>query len=159
MKRSTVAVLVVACLGIGTAVIAPIANILLTSGCTADDDQLAASLATLGTLDVHPPTATPQGKRDSACETDDRVVAVWQSYRPSGSRVDLLSFYQDFAIKEGWSPAPDNQGGELSCFIKSIEGKDVYLSVKFPSTDREESGDGYDVNVSASLRSEGWCLS
>lgn len=154
MKRSTIAVLVIACLGLGALVIAPLAWIVQNYGCRADDERLAVWLSKLSILDVHPPSAAPKGERGSACDDDDRMVNVWQSYHPSIPQADVLSFYQDFVRKEGWVPAPDNQDGEQSCFIKSVNGNEVYLSIAFPKL---YGGESYDLNLSASLLGGGWC--
>ncbi|MGP3965957.1 hypothetical protein ACTWPT_59480 [Nonomuraea sp. 3N208] len=79
-KRSTIAVLVAACVW-GGASITPIAFIVLNHGCDADDDRLVTSL---GILDVRPASATLQEGRSSSCENDDRITTVRQTYRPSG---------------------------------------------------------------------------
>lgn len=154
MKRSTIAVLVAVCVGGGAALVALVAFLALPEGCTAEDDRLAASLATLGILDARPVNATPQGGRSSDCHGDGRIVTAGQSYRSSGPVAEVLSFYRDAAITDGWKPSPEDDGEEVSCFTKSVGGRDVDLSVWFP----EEGGDAYDVDVSASITDGGgWC--
>ncbi|MFJ2034242.1 hypothetical protein [Streptosporangium sp. NPDC087985] len=157
MKRSTIAVLVAVCVGVGAALVAPIAFLVLTYGCTADDDRLAASLATLSILDAHPASATPQEGRGSSCDSDDRITTVGQTYRPSGSRADVLSFYRDIAIKDGWTPSPEDDGEGVGCFTKSVDGRGVELSVWFLDALGEGHGDDYDVHVSSSVAGGGWC--
>lgn len=155
MKRSTIAVLVAVCVGGGAALVALVAFLAPAEGCTAEDDRFAASLATLGILDARPVNATPQGGRSSDCYSDGRIVTVGQSYRSSGPVADVLSFYRDAALMDGWRPPPEDDGEEVSCFTKSVGGRDVDLSVWFP----EEEGDGdYDVDVSSSVTDGGgWC--
>ncbi|MCC5580260.1 hypothetical protein IMZ11_32030 [Microtetraspora sp. AC03309] len=157
MKRSTIAVLVVVCMGLGAVLVAPIALWVLTYGCTADDDRLAASLATLSILDARPVNATPLEGRSSSCENDDRITTVWQTYRLSGPRADVWSFYRDIAIKDGWMPPPEDDGEGVVCFTKSIDGRDVELSVRFVDATGEKHGDDYDVDVSSSVDGGGWC--
>jgi hypothetical protein len=156
MKRLTIAVLVVACAWVG-ALIAPAAFFVLTYGCNADDDRLGTSLATLGIFNARPANATPQGERSSSCENDDRITTVGQTYRPSGPRADVLSFYRDIAIKDGWVPPSEDDGEDVDCFIKSIDGRDVELSVGFVSATGEKYGDDYEVLVSSSMDGGGWC--
>ncbi|MFF5207010.1 hypothetical protein [Streptosporangium sp. NPDC000396] len=152
MKQSMIAVIVAVCVGIGAVAIAPIAFLVLTYGCTADDDRLADSLATLSVLDAHPASATLEEGRGSSCDSDDRITTVWQTYRLSGPRADALSFYRDVAIKEGWAPSPDDDGEGVSCFTKSFGGRDIDLSVEFP----DATGEKYDINVSSSPDGGGW---
>lgn len=153
MKRSTIAVLVV-CVGGAAALVALVAFLMLPDGCTAEDDRLAASLATLSILDAHPATATPQGGRSSGCYGDGRLVNVLQSYRSSGPVADVLSFYRDAAIMDGWKPPPGEDGEGVSCFVKSVGGRDVGFSVWVV----KEEGEEYDVDVTSSMTGGGgWC--
>ncbi|WP_433368743.1 hypothetical protein [Streptosporangium sp. CA-115845] len=153
MKRSTIAVLVVCVVG-AAALVALVAFLKLPDGCTAEDDRLAASLATLSILDAHPVTATPQGGRRSGCYGDGRLVNVLQSYRSSGPVADVLSFYRDAAIMDGWKPPPGEDGEGVSCFVKSVGGRDVGFSVWVV----EEEGEEYDVDVTSSMTGGGgWC--
>ncbi|MCG5215431.1 hypothetical protein [Streptosporangium sp. KLBMP 9127] len=152
--RLAITVLVAIYVGVGAVLVTPIAFLLLTYGCTAEDDQFAAALATLSILESHPADATPQRDRGSTCDNDDRIVSVWQSYRSSGSRADALSFYRDAAIMDGWKPVLEEGGEETGCFIKSFGRSEVHLSV---SMGEAVYGDGYDVKVSSSLDGGGWC--
>ncbi|MEU7986652.1 hypothetical protein AB0B56_17450 [Streptosporangium canum] len=160
MKRPIIAMLALVWVGIvmiGAGVAAHAVG-LFPYGCTADDDRLAASLSTLGILDAHPAGATPQKGRGSSCDSDDRITTVGQTYRPSGPRADVLSFYRDVAIKDGWVPPPGDDGEEgVSCFTKSVGGRGVELSVWFLDELGEEYGDDYDVDVTSSLDGGGWC--
>ncbi|MER5426598.1 hypothetical protein [Streptosporangium roseum] len=158
MKRPIIAMVALVWVGIvmiGGVVVVRAA--LFPYGCTADDDRLAASLSTLGILDAHPAGATPQKGRSSSCESDDRITTVGQTYRPSGPRADVLSFYRDVAIKDGWAPPPGDDGEGVSCFTKSVGGRGAELSVRFPDELGEEYGDDYDVDVTSSLDGGGWC--
>ncbi|MER5627076.1 hypothetical protein ABT061_39245 [Streptosporangium sp. NPDC002544] len=153
MKRSTIAVLVV-CVGGAAALVALVAFLMRPDGCTAEDDRLAASLATLSILDAHPATATPQGGRRSGCYGDGRLVNVLQSYRSSGPVADVLSFYRDAAIMDGWKPPPGEGREGVSCFVKSVGGRDVGFSVWVV----KEEGEEYDVDVTSSMTGGGgWC--
>ncbi|GAA3092176.1 hypothetical protein GCM10017600_48620 [Streptosporangium carneum] len=146
------------CVGGSVVVAAPFVSWVLTYGCDADDDRLAASLATLGILDVRPADATPQEGRSSTCENDSRVTTVGQAYRVSGSQADVLSFYRDAAIKDGWTPSPESEGKGMDCFTKSVGGRDVELSVWFLDVlGEEEHRDDYVVDVTSSLQGGGWC--
>lgn len=158
MKRSIIAMLALVWMGIvmiGAGVAAHAG--LFPYGCTADDDRLAASLSILSILDAHPANATPQKGRSSSCDSDDRITSVGQTYRPSGPRADVLSFYRDVAIKDGWAPPLDDDGEGVSCFTKSVGGRGVELSVWFLDELGEEYGDDYDVDVTSSLDGGGWC--
>ncbi|WP_433352971.1 hypothetical protein ACQP25_06820 [Microtetraspora malaysiensis] len=157
MERWVIAVLAAACIGWGALLVAPIALLALTYGCTADDDRLAASLATLSILDAHPVGATPQEGRSSHCENDDRITTVQQAYLLSAPRADVLSFYREVAIKDGWTPPPNDDGEGLICFAKSVGGREVELSLGFSDAMREEHVDGYEVYVESSLDGGGWC--
>ncbi|MEV4749945.1 hypothetical protein AB0K21_26525 [Streptosporangium sp. NPDC049248] len=152
MKRSTIAVLVAAAVW-GGALLVPIAFVVLNYGCDADDDRLVASL---GILDVRPASATPQEGRDSSCEEDDRITTVRQTYRPSGPRADVLPFYRDIALKNGWTPPPGDDGEGVHCFTKSVEGRNVELFVQFVDATGEEYGDDYEVLVSTSAAGMSW---
>ncbi|MFB9883175.1 hypothetical protein ACFFMN_35115 [Planobispora siamensis] len=154
MRRSAIAVLAAVCVGAGAFLVAPVASLVLTYGCTAEDDRFAAALAGLSVLDAHPVTATPQGERDSNCDNDDRIVTVWQSYRSSGPSADVLSFYRDVAFMDGWEPLLGEDGEETGCFVKSVGGSDLHLSV---SMGEEERDADYDVDVSSSMDGGGWC--
>ncbi|MFI6456656.1 hypothetical protein ACIBF6_34475 [Streptosporangium amethystogenes] len=157
MRRSTIAVLVI-CVGGGAALVALVASLMLPDGCTAEDDRLAASLATLSILDAHPVAATPQGERASGCYDDGRIVNVLQSYRFSGPVADVLSFYRDAALMDGWRPAPRDGGEGVSCFVKSVGGRDVGFSVWVMEADGAGRGDDYDVDVTSSVTGGGgWC--
>ncbi|WP_440072017.1 hypothetical protein [Streptosporangium sp. OZ121] len=153
MKRSTIAVLVAACVW-GGALVAPIAFVVLNYGCDADDDRLVDSL---GILDVRPASATPYGGRDSSCEEDDRITTVWQTYRSSGPRADVLPFYRDIALKNGWRPSPEDDGEGVYCFTKSVEGRNVELSVGFVDETGKGYGDDYEVLMSTSAAGLSWC--
>ncbi|MFB9893499.1 hypothetical protein [Planobispora takensis] len=154
MTRSAIAVLAAVCLGAGAVLVAPAAFLVLTYGCTAEDDRFATALAGLSILDVHPVTATPQGERDSSCDDDDRIVTVWQSYRSSGPSADVLSFYRDAAFMDGWKPLMGEDGEETGCFVKPVGVSDLHLSVSMG----EETYDAdYDVDVSSSADGGGWC--
>ncbi|MEV7012296.1 hypothetical protein [Streptosporangium sp. NPDC051022] len=153
MKRSTIAVLVAAAVW-GGALLVPVAFFVLNYGCDADDDRLVDSL---GILDVRPAGATPQEGRDSSCEEDDRITTVWQTYRPSGPRADVLPFYRDIALKNGWGPSPEDDGEGVYCFTKSVEGRRVELSVRFVDATGEEYGDDYEVLMSTSAAGASGC--
>ncbi|WP_157529951.1 hypothetical protein [Microtetraspora niveoalba] len=157
MKRSTIAVLVAVYMVLGVVAVAPFASWILTYGCGAEDDRLAASLAALGILDAHPAGATPQEGRSSSCENDDRITTVVQTYRASGPRAELLSFYREAAIRDGWTPPPEDDGEGVGCFTKSVGGRTVELSVWIPEAIGEEHADDYDVDVSSSPEGGGWC--
>ncbi|MFF0246308.1 hypothetical protein ACQP10_27395 [Streptosporangium sandarakinum] len=157
MKRSMIAVLVAICVGGGAVLVAPIAFLVLFYGCNADDDRLAASLATLSVLDAHPANATPLKGRGSSCDNDDRITTVGQTYRPSGPRAEVLSFYRDAAIRDGWTPPPEDDGEGVGCFTKTVGGREVELSVWFLDEMGEKYGDDYDVDVTSSLDGGGWC--
>ncbi|MEU0486605.1 hypothetical protein ABZ260_46505 [Streptosporangium sp. NPDC006013] len=152
MKRSTIAVLVAAAVW-GGALLVPVAFFVLNYGCDADDDRLVASL---GILDVRPASATPQGGRGSSCEKDDRITTVRQTYRPSGPRADVLPFYRDIALKNGWRPSPEDDGEGVYCFTRSVEGRKVELFVQFVDATGEEYGDDYEVLVSTSAAGLSW---
>lgn len=153
MKRSTIAVLVAACMGVGAALVAFVAFSASTDGCTAEDDRLIASLGKLDILDAHPAHAKPQGGRGSGCDSVYRTVTVSQAYRPSGQVAEMLSFYQDAATVDGWKPSPKDEGGVVNCFVKSVDGRDVHLSVLFLETE----DDDYEVNVSSSVSGRSRC--
>ncbi|WP_433419816.1 hypothetical protein ACQP1V_06410 [Microtetraspora malaysiensis] len=157
MERWVIAVLVAACIGWGVLFVAPLALLALTHRCTADDDRLAVSLATLSILDAHPTGATPQEGRSSYCENDDRITTVMQDYRFSAPRADVRSFYREIAIKDGWTPYPDDDDEGVGCFAKSVGGRKVDLYLSFSGEMREEYDDGYRVSVSSSLDGRGWC--
>ncbi|MEV7012301.1 hypothetical protein [Streptosporangium sp. NPDC051022] len=150
-KLSMIAIIVVVCLGIGVAWAAPVAYWVLTYGCRADEDRLAAALATLGVLDAHPANATPQEERNSSCDSDDRITSVWQNYRFSGPRADVLSFYRDIAIMDGWVLSPDDDGEGGICFTKSFGETEADLSVDF-----SKAGGEYGVHVTSSVNGGGW---
>ncbi|MER5650945.1 hypothetical protein [Streptosporangium sp. NPDC002524] len=155
MMRPAVALLIV-CVGGGVASLALVASMQFPDACTDADDRFAASLATLSILDAHPVTATPRGGRDSGCYSDGRLVNVMQSYRSSSPVADVLSFYREAAIADGWKPPPEDDGEGVRCFVKSVDGRNVGFSVRV----REESGednDVYDVDVASSLLGDGWC--
>ncbi|WP_329082261.1 MULTISPECIES: hypothetical protein [unclassified Streptosporangium] len=156
MKRSTIAVLLVVCVG-GVAALVALFLRLLPEVCTAEDDRLAASLATLDILDAHPVNATPQGERGSGCYDDGRIVTVSQFYRFSGPVADVLSFYRDAATMDGWKPPREGDGERVSCFVKSIDGRDVGFSAWVVEEDGRY-GDEYQVDVTSSMTgSGGWC--
>ncbi|WP_433222472.1 hypothetical protein [Microtetraspora malaysiensis] len=157
MERWVIAVLAAACIGWVVLFAAPMAFLVLTHRCTADDDRLAVSLATLSILDAHPAGATPQEERSSSCEGDDRITTVMQDYRLSAPRADVLSFYREVAIKDGWTPYPDDDGKGVRCFAKSIGGRKVDLYLSFSGEMREEYDEGYEVSVSSSPDGGGWC--
>lgn len=83
---------------------------------------------------------------------------VVQSYRSSGPVADVLSFYRDAAIMEGWKPPPGEDGEGVSCFVKSVGGRDVGFSVWVVKEEGEEYSDDYDVDVTSSMTGgRGWC--
>ncbi|WP_066933801.1 hypothetical protein [Microtetraspora fusca] len=69
----------------------------------------------------------------------------------------MLSFYREIAIKDGWTPPPNDDGEGVSCFAKSVGGRRVDLSLSFLDAMRKENGDGYEVEVSSSRDGGGWC--
>ncbi|GHE38012.1 hypothetical protein GCM10017673_45610 [Streptosporangium violaceochromogenes] len=150
MKRSTGAVLTAVCVGVGAAVVVPVALSAPIPECTAGDDRLAASPAALGILDAHPADATPQGGRGSGCDGFSGTVIVGQSYYTSALVADVFSFYRGAAIMDGWKPGPADEGEGVSCFTRSVGGREVRLSVGFLETGKKD-GDDYDVNVSSSV--------
>ncbi|MGJ6967365.1 hypothetical protein ACSDR0_36150 [Streptosporangium sp. G11] len=152
MKRSTIAVIVAACVW-GGVLLVPVAFFALNYGCDAGDDRLVASL---GILDVRPASATPQEERSSSCDEDDRITTVSQTYRPSGARADVLPFYRDIALKNGWTPPPEDDGEGVHCFTKSVEGRNIELFVQFVDAAGEGYGDDYEVLVSTSAAGLSW---
>ncbi|MEV4377267.1 permease-like cell division protein FtsX [Streptosporangium sp. NPDC049644] len=62
----------------------------------------------------------------------------------------MLSFYRDIAFKDGGTPSPEDDGEGVYCFTKSVDAKDVELSVGFLGAAGEKHGDDYDMDVNSS---------
>lgn len=164
MKRLIVAVLVVGCLagavaavgvlGAGAFVVDRLALLLIPRSpfphCTDDDKRIASALVVLSILDARPVDAKPYGKRSGGCDDDDRLAYAEQSYRLSGSRADVSSFYREAAIKDGWKPAPKQEEWEevpQVCLTKVINSRNVYLLVWYSDRPEEKDSDDYFLQV------------
>jgi len=127
------------------------------SGCTAAEETLAASLGALPILGARPDGVTPRGGREIGCDRDDALVSAGQSYDLQGPRTEVLSFYRKAGLREGWTPAPDDEGDDTLCMVRRTGGRDVHLSVWFSGPERGRAGDGYHVSATSSLEGGGRC--
>ncbi|WP_336211936.1 hypothetical protein [Nonomuraea sp. LPB2021202275-12-8] len=154
-RRIVAALLIAGLIGMsGLAVVASTAGSFLDSesGCAGAEERLLPALTSLAILDQAPGQAVPQGDRSTGCEPDDQFVYVGQSYRFSGARADVLSFYEQHAAQYGWRRAPvtpsEPQDKSL-CYTGSIGGARTFAYVWFPADSGLASPDEYNVTVSA----------
>ncbi|WP_067129449.1 hypothetical protein [Microtetraspora malaysiensis] len=140
----------------GLAVAGVRAAVVDASGCTVEEQRLAAALASLPALGLHPPGARAVKRPYSGCDGDDRIPYAVQGFRHglTTSRADVASFYADAARNGGWSPVPasdDEPDGR--CFAKQIQGTAAQFCVRYPDgrgtvTDHHE----YEIEITAAYQ-------
>ncbi|WP_433353326.1 hypothetical protein ACQP25_08310 [Microtetraspora malaysiensis] len=140
----------------GLAVAGVRAVVVDASGCTVEEERLAAALASLPALGLHPPGARVVKRPYSGCDGDDRIPYAVQGFRHdlTTSRTDVASFYADAARQGGWSsvPASDDEP-DGRCFAKQIQETAAQFCVRY-SDDRETvtDHDEYEIEITAAYQ-------
>ncbi|GIH90655.1 hypothetical protein Psi01_12850 [Planobispora siamensis] len=150
MKIARIAVVVAAGAGVLGAGAAAVEAVMPGYGCTADDNRFAASLGEIGILKARPHGAMPYESERADCEPDDRISSAGRSYRFPGPRADVLAFYRDAAVMDGWDPGWGSVSAlaENVCASKLIGDEYVHLSVAFSDSSGKRGHADYRVNVS-----------
>ncbi|TQS26241.1 hypothetical protein [Microbispora sp. KK1-11] len=61
------------------------------------------------------------------------------------------------ALREGWTPSPDDEADGTLCLVRRVGGRDVHLTVWFTGPEPGRAGDGYHVSATSSLDGAGRC--
>ncbi|NUR25082.1 MAG: hypothetical protein HOV83_04415 [Catenulispora sp.] len=148
-----IALAVVAALAATAVIIAlvvgtPVISFVMTYGCHGAEVDLAKSMKAHPIFTTYPPGATPQNAWYSSCDDDDRVVEVSHEYRLPDGEVDVLGFYRDLALRDGWTLSPE--AGDNFCYTKDVAGNSTDLTVWL-------ADETFSVGLSSSIEGGGWC--